>query len=361
MFPTSYSPSARRRSLAALLACFLLLVQAGCQEPPAPDQAAVVRPVAMAEVGAAGSLAGLRFPGRVQAARRAELGFNVPGEVVEILVKEGDSVTAGDLLARLDPANYQASLNAARAEMEQARVDYDRVRTIWEESQAVARAEVDRKRTAYEVARARFAATKQDFDDTRLMAPFSGRITRRFVEPFTSVQPKEPVLSLQDLSDLEVVIHVPERVVRNAPRRAAGWAELEGQSDQPLPVSLRSFASEPDPQTQTYAVVLGLERVADVTILPGMSVTVYPDQPQGVGGDALSIPVAAVVAQSAEDTFVWVVAPDSGQVSRRPVRLGQIQGELALVSEGLQAGERVVTSGIQHLHEGMRVRPLDAP
>lgn len=336
-----------------------VLTLAACEAPPPPEVEEVVRPVALVEVQAADSLAGLRFPGRVQAARRAELAFDIPGKVVALPVEEGDAVAAGDLLARLDAAEYEARLAAARAELEQARVDYQRVKTIWEESQAVARAEVDQKRTALEVARSRFAAAQKDLDDTRLDAPFAGRIARRYVEAFASVQAKEPVVSLQDLARLEVVIHVPERVVHGAPRRMAAEAELEGVPGRRLPVTLKSYASEPDPQTQTYEVVLSLERPEGVTVLPGMAATVYPVAESAAAGAPLFVPVAAVVARGGDETIVWVVDPQTSRVAPRPVALGSVQGDSVAVTGGLAAGDRVVTAGIHHLREGMPVRPLE--
>lgn len=346
-------------ALRVTLALAVTVGATGCEAPPPPQTGEVVRPVAMLEVQATDSLAGLRFPGRVQAAQRAELAFDIPGRIVALPVKEGDEVTAGDLLARLDDAEYRARLDAARAELDQARVDYERVRSIWQETQAVARAEVDQKRTAFEVARSRYAAAQKDLEDTRLEAPFDGRIARRYVESFTSVQAKEPVVSLQDLSRLEVVIHVPERVVRSAPRRVAAQAELEGRPGRRFPVTLKSYASEADPQTQTYEVVLGLEHPEGATVLPGMAATVYPVEETGAGGAPLSVPVAAVVARGDDETFVWVVDPQTSRVAPRGVDLGPIQGDSVAVLQGLAAGERVVTAGIHHLREGMPVRPLD--
>jgi RND family efflux transporter MFP subunit len=207
------------------------------------------------------------------------------------------------------------------------------------------------------VARSRYAAAAKDMEHTRLTAPFAGRVSRRYVEAFTSVQAKEPVVSLQDPGELEVVIHVPERVVSRQPRRVAGVAELEGMPGRRLPVTLASYAGEPDPQTQTYEVVLRLERPEGVTVLPGMAATVYPEA-AGTGPETLRIPVAAVVARGDEDTSVWVVDPQTARVAPRPVALGDIEGDRVAVTDGLEAGERVVTAGIHHLHEGMRVRPL---
>lgn len=104
------------------------------------------------------------------------------------------------------------------------RTDYSRVEQLWQRSQAVAKAEVDKQRTAMDVAQADYALAKKDFDDTRLVAPFSGVITKRYVENYSNVKDKEPIVSLQDLNDLEIMINVPERVVRNTPKKVVGYA-----------------------------------------------------------------------------------------------------------------------------------------
>ncbi|MEA3644293.1 MAG: efflux RND transporter periplasmic adaptor subunit, partial [Lamprobacter sp.] len=237
------------RRLLTTAALALLIALAGCEQsaPPPSAPADVSRPAEILEVSAARLSPGLRFPGRVRAVQRVELAFNVPGQIVELPVTEGDAVPVGALLARLDPASYQTALDLAQAELDAATADYERVRQLWEKRQAVARAEVDRKRTAMEVARSRFAAAQKDLADTRLTAPFAGVVARRLVETFQNVQAKEPVLSLQNPDALEIVIHVPERVLRGEPRRAAGFAVFDDLPERRLPVTLKSFATEADP------------------------------------------------------------------------------------------------------------------
>lgn len=164
----------------------LLVLSVGltaCQEPAAPPAAVETsRPAAIHEIGAAEFGSGLRFPGRVRAVQRAELAFNVPGQIVAFPVAEGEAVAAGELIAQLDPVSFETRLSAARAEFDKATADHERARALWERSKAVPRAEVDQKRTAQEVARSSFAAARKDLDDTRLTAPFAGVIARRFVE-----------------------------------------------------------------------------------------------------------------------------------------------------------------------------------
>ena len=333
----------------------------GCREPPAPSKAAteIVRPAEILVIASTDVDSSLRFPGRVRAVQRADLAFNVAGRLVEFPVKEGAQLEAGALIARLDPAAYRSRLAAAQAEFDKARTDYERVRTIWEKSQAVPRAEVDQKRAALEVSRSSLAAARKDVEDTRLIAPFAGLVARRFVENFQNVQAKEPIVSLQDVSQLEIVIHVPERIVRGEPKRAAAFAEFEGLPGRRFPITLKSFATEADAQTQTYEVILGLARPEGVTVLPGMSVTVYPDaQATGTEPSAVRIPLKAVAADSDGAPYVWVVDAQTSRVAKRGIAVGAVhQGDITVLS-GLAAGERIVTAGVQHLREGMPVRPL---
>jgi multidrug efflux system membrane fusion protein len=354
----------RPRTVATALALFTLVL-AGCSEKAAaPAPAEVVRPALIQVVGATDAAAKLRFPGRLRATRRAELSFNVSGFVAEFALTEGSRVQAGQVVARLDDSVFRARVNAAQAEFDRAKTDLERYQRLWETEQAVARSEVDDRRSRLEVARTNLAAAQQDLADTIIKAPFSGVVTRRRLETFANVQAKQAIAELQDLGSLEVVIHVPQRLLRNQGSRAEALAFFEEREDLPVPVALKSYATEADPQTQTYEVVLALKsRPAGLTLLPGMSVTVLPfaaTAAKSLPADAsLSIPLTAVASDAKGGKFVWVVAA-GGQVTRASVALGEIVGGSVTVTSGLSAGERIVTAGVSALREGMKVRPLDA-
>ncbi|MGP7733745.1 efflux RND transporter periplasmic adaptor subunit [Oceanimonas smirnovii] len=344
-----------------LSAAGLLTSLSACdQDSPPASSEETVRPAQIMQVGAGSNDSSLRFPGRVRAVQRAELAFNVPGRIVELPVQEGQRVMQGELVARLDGENYQIRLNSAEAEYNKARTDYNRVNRIWQQSQAVARAEVDQKRTAMEVARAGYLAAKKDMDDTRLLAPFDGVVTRRQVENFSNVQAKQTVVSLQDTQNLEIVISVPERVVRTAPKQLKGQAVFADRPGQPLPVELKSFSAEADPQTQSYEAVLALSGEPGFTLLPGMSVEIMPDAMEQGAETIVTIPLQAVVAGPDGNTSVWKVNPESQQAERQPITLGPVQGENVVVNTGLESGERIVTAGVSQLREGMKVRPMSS-
>ncbi len=343
-----------------LIGLLLLSVLSGCaeQEPPSANKE-VVRPAQIMDVEAANALSGLRFPGRVRAVQRAELAFNLPGRVVELPVQEGQLIEKDALVAQLDSANFDIQLASTEAEFAKARTDYNRVEQIWKQSQAVAKAEVDQKHTAMEVARAYYLSAKKDVEDTRLTAPFAGVVAKRHVENFSNVQAKEPIVSLQDTSNLEIVINVSERVVRTEPKQLAGNALFADHPNQPLPVTLKSFSTQADARTQSYEVVLTLEPGYTIKVLPGMSVEVQPRQ-NGVDGapHQVMVPLNAIVSSANGDTNVWLVDRETSRVSLQVVTLGNVQGADVVVLSGLQGNERIVTAGVNQLREGIQVRPL---
>lgn len=366
-----------------VVASALCLTLAACSEPPAP--AAVVettRPASILAVGEAAASEALRLPGRVRAAKRAELSFDVPGFVDKFSLEEGRRVKAGEVVARLDDRIYRSRLDAARAEFERARNDLARYQRLWDGEQAVARAEVDDRRARLEAARTSLAAAERDLADTVIKAPFEGVITRRRIEPFTNVQAKQPIAELQDLRALEVVVNVPERLVRRMRPQQGAVAFLEGEhaadgaraiergrasdvdraaSGRALALELKSFAAEADALTQTYAVVLAVRSVpAGMNLLPGMAVSVEAADTEGEAATAtIRVPLAAVAADAQGQPGVWVVGQD-GRVARRPVRTGAIVGADIVVASGLAPGERIVAAGVGALREGMAVRPLES-
>ncbi|MBP9906985.1 MAG: efflux RND transporter periplasmic adaptor subunit [Rhodoferax sp.] len=346
--------------LGAVLSLVTLAMTGCSKNVPESAPTPVVRPAIIQEVGATDSSASSRFPGRLRAAKRAELSFNVPGFVAEFNLSEGTRVQAGQVVARLDDAVFKARVNATQAEFDRAKIDLERYQRLWETEQAVARSEVDDRRSRLEVARTNLAAAQQDLADTRIKAPFSGVVTRRRLETFANVQAKQAIAELQDLSSLEVVIHVPQRLLRNQGSQSTAMAFFEEHEDQPVPVTLKSYATEADPQTQTYEIVLTLKsRPPGLTLLPGMSVTVLPFSGKSNSvSPALSIPLTAIATDATGDKFVWVVG-NGGQVARANVVLGAVRGGQIAVVSGLNAKQRIVTAGVSALREGMQVRPLD--
>lgn len=264
---------------------------AGCR-PPAAEQSDHVRPVKTLVVTAGDGLQTRAFPGRAEAARRADLAFQVSGLLTRLPVKEGQEVAEGEVIAQLRQDEFEARLKtlqgqldqaraalralragerpeerlrreaqvrAALARLENARIEHDR-NTRLLQTRAIPRSEFDLSETAYRVAQEDYAAAVQllekgtigreedieareaevrglegrvvearlNVSDATLRAPFAGVIARRLVDENQNVQAKQPIVEFQDIEEIDVVVDVPE-VVMSADLRTADIVSLTAE------------------------------------------------------------------------------------------------------------------------------------
>jgi RND family efflux transporter MFP subunit len=333
-------------------------VAAGCGEKPVETKE-VVRPVKMITVGSEDDSSERKFPGSVRAAQRVDLAFNVSGTLAELPVSEGDDVKKGDLLARLDRRDFKSNLASANAKHKNAKSDYDRNAKLLKEG-VISRAHFDQLEKNLKVYESDATIAQKDFDDSSLLAPFEGRIARRYVDNFKEVRAKEPIVSLQDISSIEVVVDVPEWVMVPIRKRGSAdvTAEFHAVPGKQYPLKLKEFASEADPETQTYRVVLIMPAPDDVNILPGMTATVTGSGlKDSLNRKSIQVPVSAVFADEGGKNHVWLV-DDSMKVRKQEVQVEGVTGESIHVVHGLSKDDRVVTAGVNYLQPGMKVREL---
>lgn len=330
----------------------------GCNRPQPEASLESPRPAPIEKVSAAPSISALTFPGRVRSVQRAELAFAVTGTLREFPVKEGQRVKKGEILGQLDSASYERTLAGVQAEYDATKGEADRAEQLFR-NKLVAFAEIDARRAALEISRSKLAAARAEVSDCTLRAPFSGTVSKRYVENFQRVQAKEPALSLQDLDHLEIVIHVPERVVRSEPMRRSAIARIEGLPGGAFSVELKSYSTEADPLTQTYEIVMSFAKPDGLQVLPGMGATIQVDASGVAPGKAsILVPLAAVVGASSGEPFVWTVDPGTSRVASRPVKVGELQGDRIAISDGLAEGEQIVIAGVHSLRAGTQVRPM---
>lgn len=337
-----------------LIMVFCLLVACDSSPPPVVEGTKeIVRPAMIETVQwVAGS--DLVFNGTVRAAKRAEMAFKVAGRVEEVMVNEGDFVTTGDALARLDDRELKAALNSAQAEFNSADADYRRGKAIFESTQAISRRDYERLETQRNLAANRLSTARLAVEETALLAPFDGVISRKMVENFARVSANQPIVLLQDLDDLEVVIQVPDQIVLQSARRTGAFAEIPGL-EQMFPLSLKFFSTEADPVTQTYQVVLSLNDKGEANILPGMSARVFASQQSDDGH--ITVPLSAIVPNNQGQQFVWQVDTES-RARLQPVEVGELVGDRVFILSGLTTGDQIITAGVNSVQEGMRVRPM---
>ena len=367
----------RRVFLPTLLKVALIaLLITACGEEKETAVPEIVRPVKMIAIGSGQGEFSRSFPGRVRASQRVDLAFQVAGTLMELPVREGQQVKSGDLIARLDPRDYEVNLrNAdgqlgkAQAMLQLAQSEYNRVLRIQEQDAgAVSQMMIDQKREAVNRAQAEIRSLEAAVDDaknqlgyTRISAPFAGVIARRYVENYQEVNAKEPIVSLQDVTNVEILVDVPENVIATVRKSSLQVvAEFAAAPDEQFPLTLKEFATEADPQTQTYRIVLTMPAPEKFRAFPGMTATVRAKSLDETPSESVIIPAVALSAGEKGKSTVWVVDTEKMTVSCREVTAGSLTGENNIeVLSGLKTGETIAVSGISRLREGMRVSRLE--
>lgn len=300
-----------------------------------------------------------RFIGRIEALRTVDLSFQLSGQMTELVVNEGDVLQNGALIAALDPADFDLTRREARARLELARLEFDRATDL--SSRGVAsQARREEAVAALELAEVAFDSAERNVRLTRIEAPFRALVARRLIDSFSYVTPQNPVVRVHDVSELRVVISLPEDLVgavRN-PDLFHAEARLAALPGERFDVELREFATEADPVAQTYEVSFVILGESDLRILPGMTATVVI---RVDGGAELppSIPFSAVDSNGHTGFQVWVFDDTRETVAPRPVTLGLPNGDSVPVLEGLARGDRIIASGVQFMRAGAPIRPFN--
>jgi len=348
---------------AALLLALPLL--AACQ-PEIPgaeaNPAPAPRPVQVAEVVLAPAASAVAYTGTVRARHEVDLGFRAGGRIAERLVEVGESVVAGQPLARLDPADLalalrsaEADLASAEAQSRQAANDAARSRALLaaghvaaafdDQRQATARATAERVASA----RAALALAQNRLSYATLVAPKAGVVTAMLAEAGQVVTEGMAVLRLADPSARELVVRVPEAglaALRDQQASVRFWARPEAA----LHATLREVSPQADAALRTWTARFAMPDAPDWVAL-GMTGTVRLVREEA---PVATLPLAALHDRG-RGPMVWRVLPD-GRIEAVPVRVRSLGEEVVQVSGPLDPGQQVVAIGPQLLDPDSRVR-----
>ena len=368
------TPSAKRsspwpsRSLLVLATAALL---AACSRPAPPEEP--VRSVKLLTVGVGSLQSSLEYSGEVRARVESRLGFRVAGKIVKRQAELGQRVRAGEVLAQLDPKDYQLAADAARAQVasattqrDLAAADYKRYQTLKDQN-FISGAELERRdatlkaaQATLDQARAQLSSQGNQAAYTTLVADVSGVVTGIDAEPGQVVAAGTPVVRIAQDGPRDVVFSVPEdkvgAITPDSEVAVRGWsngAELAGR--------VREVAASADAATRTYQVKVAVDG-ADVPPL-GSTVYVKPKVLSHAGVPAIKLPTSAL-RQEGQATAVWVFDPASSTVKSQVVQIATADGNEAVVAGGLTPGMQVVATGVHVLSPGQKVvvyQPKNAP
>ncbi|QND99332.1 multidrug resistance protein MdtA precursor [Burkholderia cenocepacia] len=361
----------RRRPAFFAVASTLPLALAACSGK-APSDPRTEAPLVRTAVVQAAVPASRSFTGTVAARVQSDLGFRVPGKVLERLVDTGQTVKRGQPLMRLDPVDLKLAarardeaIAAARARARQTAEDEARYRDL-RGTGAISASAYDQIKAAADAAKAQLSAAEADADVARnatgyaqLVADGDGVVMETLAEPGQVVGAGQPVVRLAHAGSREAVIQLPETL-----RPAIGsvaQAGLFGKPDVSVAATLRQLSDTADARTRTFDARYVLQgALADAPL--GATVTIrIPDDARTASQRGMQVPIGALL-DAGKGPGVWVVTGEPAKVTWRPVKVEHLDDDSARIAGdgALKPGERVVALGAQLLREGEAVR-VSAP
>ncbi len=305
------------------------------------------------------------LPGRLQAYRTAQVRARVEGVVEKRMFEEGSDVKAGQPLYQIDVGNYRSNYEAAQTDLSLAKQNLERAKQLLE-AKVVSQQEYDQTEASFKQAEAAYSKAREDWDNTRVPAPISGRIGRSLVTEGALVGRGEATLlaTIEQTDKLYVNFTQTEsdimrlqKAVKSGALKRSETTEielvLEDGSIYPLPGKLLFTDMAADPSTGSVTMRAEIPN-PNHELLPGMFVTIR--FPEALDENAISVPQRAVM-MSPQGQFVMAVDAE-GKVGPRPVKVGNMAGADFIIDSGLQGGEQVIVDGLQKARPGSVVKPV---
>lgn len=340
------------KHITLLLALTIML--AACGKEAAPPTR-IEQPVLTQVVGVVAGEPGNIYSGEIRARREAILGFRIGGKIIERLVDAGAVVKAGQVLARLDPADTGLQVSAAEAQYQLAEADVKRYRELRSKG-FVSQSALDDKETALKAAAAQAGLARNQAAYTTLRADRAGVVAAIMAEVGQVVSAGQPVLRVAQDGEREVAVAIPESQLADLKIGAAAEVTLLADvgSGMHLTGRLRELAPMADSASRTYPARVTINGT-DARVALGMTAQVRFINENKSG--ELLVPLAAIFQQG-NQAALWVVAADR-TVSLRPVQVTDYRVGGAAIASGVVAGERIVIAGVHKLSAGEKVRVIE--
>ena len=327
------------------------------------------RPVRVITIDKADSSGIVALTGRVQAQTEVNQSFRLDGQLIERPVDIGDSVRAGQLIARLDSQNEEGGLQSAQAQLIGAQVqlvdarnNFNRMRDLVVDD-AVSRASYDHAEAVLKTAEAQLKSAQSQLtlaqnrlDFTRLHSDVSGVVTARGAEVGEVVSAGRMIVQIAQTGALDAIFDVPSRLMGIAPNKSVIEVSLTSDPSVKASGRVREVAPRADPVTGTFQVRVRLFNAPPAMRL-GSTVT---GRMRLASAPGIVIPALAMF-RSEGRTAVWVVDPVTLTVSARPIQVRANDSSEVHVESGLKPGDIIVTAGVQALRPGQKVRLLETP
>jgi RND family efflux transporter MFP subunit len=351
------------------IATAVLLTASGCEkeQPEIVQQIRAIKTFTVTEVASGQTR---KFAGQVYATDSSRLSFQVSGNVKKMLVKQGDQVKKGQILAVLDKQPYrldiksaQAELQKARAEQTQARQEYRRQEALfkkgWVAKARLERVQRSRDSAASQVdyATSKLNLARRDLRLTDLLAPYDGTISRKHIDTFVEVKTGQSIYDIEALGALEVRFDVPETTISRVTVGMSVSVAFSSASVGPLQARITEVGSSAG-TANAFPVKAGLTEPPS-SVRSGMTAETTLLLADDGSKSTYLVPIAAIApSDKPGEGFVFIFDSESKTIKRTPIKGKGATDNFAHIFEGVKAGDVVATAGVSFLRDGQKVKLL---
>ena len=347
--------------------CAILLLATGCTSPKKAHTADPLR-VGTIVVTPSSDIDAALYVGTIEEETSAALSFPVAGTLARTYADEGQRVQQGQLLAELDPTSARQTFDAAQAALDQAKDACARLKQLYD-AESLPEIKWVEAQTRLRQAESAYGIARKNLDDCKLYAPFTGVIgkrqgggggggvpRKRQAAAGETVLPGVPAMTLLRIGMVKVRFPVPEQEIARLGTDSRLRITVAALGDRAFPAGKIEKGAVANPATHTYDVRATLSN-ADGELLPGMVCRVVASPAGAAEEIALPIrprtPIPPVQQAGDGSRFVWKVSGDS--VVRTAVATGRLVNNAVTITAGIQAGDRIVTDGMQKIGQGSKV------
>lgn len=341
-------------SLLAVLALSCIAVLPGCgtgeasATTDAEVRAATPVPVEVASPVRGDIFATYQATATIESDADAPVLARVAGEVVDILVEEGEFVAAGQVLARLDGERNRLEMLAAKADLDRVEGELDRYDDLHQRG-LVSVAMYDGLKYDVDALRARYELARLNFDYSKIRATIDGVVSSRDIKLGQTIDANSVAFRITDTSELVAYLQIPQSELAKFAAGHRASISVDAAPGVEIAANIARISPTIDTRNGTFRATAVIDNSAG-NLVPGMFArfTIAYEK----HADALLVPSAAIVTED-DETSVYVVA--NGTVTRRNVEIGIASGGRVEVLGGLTENEQIVVVGHSGLRDGSRV------
>jgi len=293
----------------------------------------------------------INLPGIIEPWTRLDLMAKIGGSIEKVLVKEGEQVRQGQLIARIESKDYEIALDSAKAAYELAKISFARNKTLRSKGIAT-QANLDDLEAQLRQAKAAVENAELQLSRCRITAPLAGVISRLDAKVGSVVNQMVPasIAEILQLDQVKAIVSIPESDVTAVRKLSTVGVEIQALGNEKIAASVYFLAPDTETQAHVYRLELRIPN-QDHHILPGMFARA--DIVKEVRKQALAVPLYAVISRDKEQ-FVYV--EENGAARKKAVRTGFLEGWRVLITDGLNAGDKVIVEGHRSVEDGQKVK-----